>query len=124
PLHLACSGGHLEVAKALIAAGGKVNSGNSYGNPPIYGAIMGGHYETADMLLESGADPKWANNKASTLLHFLAYSPLGEAAKKSMAVKLIDAGVDFNAQDDDGLTTLHITARDGDSALAQLLLEK
>lgn len=43
PLHLACSGGHLEAVEALVAASADVNSGNSYGNAPIHGALVAGH---------------------------------------------------------------------------------
>lgn len=50
------------------------------------------------MLLENGADASWANNKGSSLLHFLGYSPMSDGDKKRVAKKLIEVGVDIDAK--------------------------
>lgn len=42
PLHLACANGHLDAVELLIAASASVNTGNSYGNAPINGALTSG----------------------------------------------------------------------------------
>lgn len=51
-----------------------------------------------ETLLENGADAKWTNNKLSSLLHFLAYSPMSDTDKEAVMLKLIEAGVDVNSQ--------------------------
>lgn len=51
PLHLACTMGHLEVAKMLVAASAPINAGNAYGNCPINSALIGGHRGVSGLLV-------------------------------------------------------------------------
>ncbi|CAM9721346.1 unnamed protein product, partial [Hapterophycus canaliculatus] len=128
-LHSAASGGtrgHLEAAKLLVRASATVNTGNSYGNAPIYAALIAGHREAriVDLLLESGADVHWTNNKGSSLLHFLGYSAnMAPDDKKVLALKLVGAGVNIDAKDEDGMTPLHIVSQSGDKEMAIFLYE-
>ncbi|CAM9907256.1 unnamed protein product [Ectocarpus fasciculatus] len=123
-LHLACGNGHVETVKVLVAASASVNAGNSYGNAPIHAALMGGHRAVVELLLESGAEAQWTNNKGSTLLHFLAYSTdMPPADKKALALKLVQAGVNLDSKDEDGMTPLHVVGQSGDKEMATFLFE-
>lgn len=53
--------------------------------------------QVVEYLLEEGTDLKWTNNKGSTLLHFLAYSPMSEGDKEAVGKKFIAGGVDVDA---------------------------
>ncbi|CAM9469850.1 unnamed protein product, partial [Scytosiphon promiscuus] len=126
-LHSAAGGGssaHLEAAKVLVRASASVNIGNSYGNAPINAALIAGNREAVELLLESGADVHWTNNKGSSLLHFVGYSTaMSSAEKKALALKLVEAGVNIDAKDEDGMTPLHVVSQSGDKELATFLYE-
>ena len=51
-----------------------------------------------ELLLENGADASWTNNKGSSLLHFLGYSPMTDGDKKAVAGKLLDLGVNIDTK--------------------------
>ena len=61
-LHYAVREGHVETAKALLAAGADIN-GRTEGDEstPLVVATVNGHYDLAAWLLEQGADPNLAS---------------------------------------------------------------
>ena len=55
PLHWTSFKGHLEVVRALLAAGADVNRSDNRGNTPLSGALAMNHTQVADLLRDAGA---------------------------------------------------------------------
>ena len=55
PLYRASWEGHLEVVRALLAAGADVNKSNDYGQTPLSRALAHDHTQIADLLRDAGA---------------------------------------------------------------------
>lgn len=53
PLHLAASWGRLEITKALIDAGAKVNAKDIFGMTPLHDAALYGRFEIAKFLIDA-----------------------------------------------------------------------
>ncbi len=62
-LVFACMGGHLDVAKLLVAHGVNVNGRPRGGIPAIHEAAYQGHLEIIEYLLDQGADPTIRDDK-------------------------------------------------------------
>ena len=128
PLLFAARAGHIDVARALLDGGADPNeaktdagiaapnqdgndASSEYGTPALMLAIMNHHWELAALLVERGADPD--RGPGFTALHQVSWSrrphrhypvgmprPRGTGSLSSMALaqKLIDHGVDVDAQ--------------------------
>lgn len=111
PLLWAARGGHAETVKALLDAGADINESKAEGTTPLIIAIINNHWELASKLLDLGADPN--KGPGYTALHQLAWSrrinlkaafhpghpePTGTLDSLTLAKKLIDKGVNVNAQ--------------------------
>lgn|GEM_PF-4207122 len=108
PIHLAAKG--FDGGKwipLLIAAGGSPNSRSNDGNYPLLDAY---DKEAAIALIVGGADVTVRTKNGGTILHHLhkmtRYS--SRDAQIDLLNKAVSFGVDVNAQDNDGNTTLHI----------------
>ena len=55
PLYRASLNGHLEVVRALLAAGADVNKSDNYGATPLSRALFYNHTQIADLLRDAGA---------------------------------------------------------------------
>ena len=55
PLQSASQNGHLEVVRALLAAGADVNRSDNRGNTPLSGALLYNRTQVADLLRDAGA---------------------------------------------------------------------
>lgn len=62
PLHYACTKGHLNVAKFLIANGATVDSKSLNGTTPLMMAVQSGNEELIKYLLDKGADLQIRNS--------------------------------------------------------------
>ncbi len=65
-LHLACKGGHIEIAKILIEEEANVHQSNKSRKTPLKIALEGGHIEITKLLIEHGATaylPEWMKQK-------------------------------------------------------------
>ncbi|XP_046409637.1 uncharacterized protein LOC124174469 isoform X2 [Neodiprion fabricii] len=68
PLHEACSKGHLEIAKLLLAYGANVSESANGGIRPLHEAAENGATELVRLLLSYGADPLLATYAGQTPL--------------------------------------------------------
>ncbi|EFN76067.1 BCoR-like protein 1 [Harpegnathos saltator] len=66
PLHEACSKGHLEIAKLLLAYGANVSESANGGIRPLHEAAENGVTELVRLLLSYGADPLLATYSGQT----------------------------------------------------------
>jgi ankyrin repeat protein len=61
PLHFAANAGHLEVVRALLKAGAKVNAADEHLSTPFHWACANRHLEVVRLLTASGADANAAD---------------------------------------------------------------
>jgi ankyrin repeat protein len=149
PLVFAAREGHLEVARALLDGGAKVNETTTYGWTPLLTATNNRHYQLAKLLLERGADVNIANKGGWTPLYLATDNrnieggdyPVRAADMDSLEFirLLLEKGADPNARVkdntltrtiftmqwfyEDGCTAFVRAAQSSDTALMQLLLE-
>eukprot|EP00434_Breviolum_minutum_P002511 symbB.v1.2.002222.t1/scaffold119.1/size318073/20 len=148
PLWIACSEGHLEVARQLVEANANVNFSNVDGLSPLHICAELGRSRLSRLLCEASGDvdlmdvggqsPLWIashfwDNRAVGNLHWtgtvvedhLGRSPLWIACHEGqldVARKLLGAKASVNVVDLDGRTPLRICAELGHSQIAELLL--
>ncbi len=99
----------LEVTKALLAAGARVEGSAKAPETPLMGALLNNNPDVAATLLAAGAhfDPRQVSGGTVLL------GVLRTAVRPSVLKALIVAGADAKAIDDDGSTTLMIAAASG-----------
>ena len=66
---IASSAGHIEIVKALLAAGADVNMTNDNGQTPLHYASSRNREDIAKCLLEAGAHINAADKLGNTCLH-------------------------------------------------------
>ena len=137
PLHYAAQFGPAEIVQSLLDAGAKPSPQNSMMGTPLHHAAKYGDLQMIEALLKAGANPNIADELSQTPLQ-LAVERCGSAKKvkalldagatatdASMLLHaaryedtetvelLLGAGVDPNARDDRGDTSLHLAAERG-----------
>ena len=118
PLMRASRKGHLEIVKALIAAGANVNIQHNGRTALIY-AIWLGHLKIVKVLIVAGADVNHQDNVARTALIYASESGYLEIAKA-----LIAAGANVNIKDGMGDTALmRASESSGHLEIAKVLIE-
>jgi ankyrin repeat protein len=90
------------------------------GFTPLHLAAFFGSDVGAELLLEAGADPE-AESRNGQHVQPLHSAVAGGAF--SIARRLVDAGVDVDAVQQDGFRPLHAAAQRGDELLVELLLQ-
>ena len=140
-LHLAALKGHAVIAKMLISSGADVNAKrNSLGDTPLHLAVMlSPNLDLINTLIAAGADVNAKDNKGYTPLHTAATGTklqilemASDTTKKDIQEvtenyvdilkRLIAAGSDVNAKDNNGKTPLDIAEENNRTrALASFL---
>ena len=139
-LHIAASKsnesqGHINVVKALLNKGAKIDIQNNNQSTPILNALLSRNISIIKLLLAYGADCKQilkiavkGNYAVLNLLlehgsnHDLWY--LGCMLNNEFIIKrLLDAGADKNTQDNFGNSAIHVAAEKGHVDVVRLLLE-
>ena len=120
PLTLACAGGKLDTAVALLKAGAEVDSAGADGTTPLHFAALRGHLSIAKLLLRGGAE-----GEATSALG----TPLLIACKKGRRLGtvrlLLGWGASANGvptDTDDGFSPLSAGAVCGDTQVVAALL--
>ena len=108
PLHWA-TGASLSLMELLVSRGANVNAADKSGETPLFMAILQSP-SCAIYLIEHGAEVNRTNNKCETPLH-RAVSRYSRASvrHKELVNKLLAAGADVNAVDQEGRTPLDCT---------------
>lgn len=74
-LHCCCQGGHLEVAKLLVEAGGSdLEARDRSSCTPLFVAATRGHWQIVRVLIEAGANPNASQSCGSTPLFYAAFN--------------------------------------------------
>jgi ankyrin repeat protein len=107
-----------EAGRILLAAGADVNarSDNDFAVLPIHSAVAGGHDEVVAALIDAGADVNARQRHGWTPL-------LGAAQNGSLASveRLLAAGADPAARNDDGNTAIDVARAAGHDAIVASL---
>jgi len=113
PLHIATEKTNIEVMKALLSHAAKIDSTRCIGNnqTPLDIAICGDSPEAVDLLIAHGASLETQicqlNGGKMTLFHLWAE----RGSNTNIAARLLSAGCDPNATNENGQTPLHIAIR-------------
>jgi ankyrin repeat protein len=116
PLHIAAASHQLDVMKALVGAGAKVESPSPYGTPLTF-AALGGNTPGALYLLSKGASVNASRADGITVLMLAARMGDPNLIRELLRCKAV-----VNAKDNDGATPLIYAAREGNREAGRLLL--
>ena len=150
PLHRASNTGHVEVARILVDRGANATAEDNNGWTPLHLASYCQHMEFVRFILEHGPDVTARDSEGLTPLH-LAFGPIYEFVagflpktpqftdsiiSRSIGITslslerveviryLIEHTADVAAQDNNGLTPLHLASLWGHMDLACFLIER
>jgi len=121
-LMLASSRGFKAVVRALLSAGADPNSEDTFGGTALLTACKHGHDDIIDVLIKSGAklgDALTINqvNSANLLRSTVHNGDL------KLLRRLLQAGADVDAANNDGRTALHLAAAQGNIPASELLVD-
>lgn len=104
PLHIAVETFSPEILQYLIQRGANVDVKNIHGETPLLKLLRSDRFsaQNVDCLLLNGADPKVADPRGETALHYAVFRGHTEVIDS-----LIKHGADVNAQTDSKYTPLH-----------------
>ena len=114
PLTLAVRSGRVPIVERLLAHGADANLAPENGVPPVLDAILSGEMEILERLLTSGADPNLAYRGRPLLQIALLAAP-------NAVARLVAAGADPGATNDEGVTAKEIAQVLGQEELVALL---
>ena len=126
-LSMASNRGHLDVCRLLISRGAELEVAADSGYTALMWALVNGaSEEAAELLLDSGANPdpgtlpaeEWSEAKTTPLILATSNGLAG------IALRLIEANVNLDAQDGSGSTALKHASRNGLEAVVKALIDK
>lgn len=122
-LHEAALAGHIEIARALIAAGADATAVDGQGRTPLLEAARGGHAVMLECLLDALPHGVAAEAAATDARgrNALMLACMAERADPALVARLVELGVDAQQRDADGRHALDIAAAAGRWSLVSLL---
>ena len=118
-LHVACSLGHLETVKILVAAGSNVDARSAIGQTALHEACKGGHYDVVQELLSKVSDLDSVDSNGLSAAHFCCLN--GEIECLTL---LCDHGCDICLEDKLGRSGVHLAALRDHADIIQCLVER
>nr|CAB3267897.1 ZF(DHHC)-2 zinc finger protein [Phallusia mammillata] len=118
PLHQACLRGVLSIAEILLDRGADPNARSDHGETPVLYACRNGNVSLIHLLLTSGGDVDATDKNGNGCMH---YASLGGSI---VAVHYIgtQTHLNFNMQNNNGDTPLHISCQNRSNMLTNFLL--
>ena len=141
-LHFASSGGHVEVARVLVAKGASINATNAFGRTALHFAAAAQHFEMVKFLVGSEAsltsrdkdgitpllyavaakkqEDRWIMSGTGQMIATTA--PVDSPPDERIVKILLGAGANPNVPANNGTTPLHVAAEKGYVNVVVLLL--
>ena len=120
PLFWAIEKGNIDIVKALIAAGARVNAVGRNGSTPLCGAIEKGNIDIVQALIAAGVDVNVAGRRYEAIGTPLRFA-IGKR-RADIVQALIAAGADVNAVDGSSEPLLYGAVVDGDIDTVRVLI--
>lgn len=114
--YTAAKEGRLSQVKAMLSAGGNVNSKNPAGRTALMGAAYNGNRRVVQTLLVEGADPNQTDAQGKTALMMAVAN-----TKLDVVSELIKADADVTVEDNNKRTAMSLAERTKNKKLIKLL---
>lgn len=118
PLHLAALHGNLSMAKFLVHSNAKTELKNKDGLTPLEVSMKNGQSKVFEFLFQN-AQLRQSTYYLTSLLHYS--SEVGQLGITKLLLEKYD--IDVEAEDDNGMTPLHISSKNGHFELTKYLLK-
>jgi thiosulfate/3-mercaptopyruvate sulfurtransferase len=105
PLMRAALKGDLDIARQILAAGGKVAALNADGNNALWLACVDKHLAMIDLLIDAGIDMNNCNDNGATALMYVSSS-----GRSDVVAHLLARGADISTETLDGFSALDMAA--------------
>jgi ankyrin repeat protein len=114
----------LDLARLLLEHGADVNAQQKDGWISLHYAALKGRVEVAQLLLDHGAKANMETDEGESALHIVSRGEYDfEEQGVGIARLSLERGVDVNAREKDGWTSLHWAAFEGRVEVARVLLD-
>jgi ankyrin repeat protein len=126
PLHVACMEQHLTVVN-ILAQIGHIDEYDSTGASPLMVCVAKGMDDAIKTLLKHGARASHRDYTGRSCMHALLSLPQDTpeqlALQQSIAMMLIQHGIDVNSRDTVGRTPCHVASEKGNIEMLKLLID-
>lgn len=110
PLHRACYGNHVDIAKILLRYGADVNARTEYEWTPLHSAVKWSNAECAALMVQHGSDVNALSQGEQTPLHIAA--TVSNCRETAMTL-LMESNIDASIRNNSNETAADIARRTG-----------